>query len=85
MGAPKYGDPVHIIWIDSFVHDTASYWAELDELDYTDSAPMRSVGFYVKQTSDWLTIAQCLDTNDVLGGVFSIPSSCVQEIRVIKT
>ena len=81
----KPGQIVAIEWHDAFRTDPNQYWHAAAELDHDKSLTMQTVGYFVRQSDRFLTIAQTIepgddDTQDNYGGTFNIPTPCIHTI-----
>ena len=49
----------------------------------TNTERMRTIGYYVRSTKQFLTICQTLQTNGDFGAVFSIPLKTISKVAKI--
>ena len=77
----KY-DRLYVKWIDSYSDNSG--W--IDEEDISEENHfIESLGFFYKQTKDFLIIVHSrgLEDTDVMG-VLNIPLGCIKEIKKLK-
>jgi hypothetical protein len=85
----KQGTRIEITWDDSFRQNTgAAYWSAHDELDYEESEHMTTLGYFVRRSDRWTTIAQTIERDaghdNSYGGVFTIPTPCIYKITKLE-
>mgnify|MGYP003662644038 CR=1 FL=1 len=84
MFSSTYDDSqrVCVLWLD--ITSKTEPWICLDEAVEMRPATMRTVGWIIEDTPDYITIASTIDTtDDLVGDVNCIPRGVIVEIRHI--
>jgi len=86
----KQSQLIKIEWIDAN-NDTT--WRDLDEalfeINKTENAHSVSVGFFIKETDKFISIAQSMvvgedDKIEQVSEVMSIPKVCIKKVKKLK-
>lgn len=73
---------VEVVWHDAFAFRDA--WVEESEID-AEPMVVRSVGWLLPEKKpDHVTIAQSVNSDEILDGLLFIPCAMVKEIRVVS-
>lgn len=83
MSKLKPGDRIEVRWLDSYMESVSTYWTDPAVLASTNTERMRTIGYYVRSTKQFLTICQTLQTNGDFGAVFSIPLKTISKVAKI--
>lgn len=78
---PKWGDIVHVEWIDSCT--PGRVWQDFRTAKRYTVVPCQSAGFFLKQNAETLVLAQSFGQSEV-ANIKAIPTSCIRSIKVIS-
>ena len=73
---------VYIEWLDA-VSNADGGWQRMKDVEKLTPDLVKSVGWIVKETRDYLTVISHNGDNEV-GGDFCIPKACIKKRRVLK-
>ena len=86
----KCFSPVEVIWWDTN-ESSDSGWMSKAEAEKSRPCKVKSIGYLIKQTDDFITIAadtdaheKIEDKDDLLGRVETFPRSCVIDIKYLS-
>ena len=78
---------IEVFWLDA---NCSEGWQSIEDVDYKNLSELldkKSVGYLLKKTDKFISIAQSYDS-DKKGGqcdnIMTIPKSCIKKIRSIK-
>ena len=78
---PKWGDIVHVEWVDSCA--PIRIWQSFEDAKDYSVLPCQSAGFFIKQDAEALVLGQSFGQTQI-ANIKAIPTSCVCSIRVVS-
>jgi hypothetical protein len=71
---------VEIQWLDAQGEDQWEYLTDIDK----SAMYIRTVGFYLEETSEEIIVCRSLSSDQGLEGRFHIPKACIKKMITIK-